>query len=209
MNDAKRNPSRNPKTFTDTSDGKEMVAYNINVIFQQKILSNRTLPVVVLMMEPRIDDRIATVGGDYHTLATTAMVEVIAETARVSAWVNWYSRHGSRTGRYCSTPGDTGMDVTSKPAPSQVLIGSPTISPSCGIIESLQVGNKQQSTSLDEVRNTQKLDTSVDIKLPDDRDYAYIPSKVIGSDPPHDSSDNLYLRCWKNFSSNVVQTEAP
>ena len=125
------------------------------------------------------------------------------------AWVNRTPGQVSRTGRDGSTPGDTGLAVRSKPYPSPVLVLSLTISPACGISGSLQVERKQQSTSPDEVRNSQKLDTVVDGKLPDDRDSASVFSKVISRELSHGSRDDLYLRCRMNFLINVVQKEAP
>ena len=89
------------------------------------------------------------------------------------------------------------------------MIGCPNISPPCGLSRSLQFGKKQQFTSLDEVRNTQNLDTFVDGKLPNDQDYASVFSMVIGSKLLHVSIKDLYLHCRMNFSSNVVQTKAP
>ena len=66
-NDAKGDPAINPKTLTHTSDGKENVTDTSNSNFEPKILSNRTLPVVFPTMNPRIDDRIAPIGGASQT----------------------------------------------------------------------------------------------------------------------------------------------
>ena len=71
------------------------------------------------------------------------------------------------------------MDVSSKPDPSSVLNGSPTISPACALSWSLQVGNKRQFTSLDKVGNAQKLDTVVNGKLTNDQGYVSIFSKKL------------------------------
>ena len=53
------------------------------------------------------------------------------------------------------------------------------------------------------------MDTSVDIKLPDNRNSASGFSKVIGSELLHGSSNDIYLHCQMNFFSNVVKTWAP
>ena len=103
-------------------------------------------------------------------------------------------------------PGDNGLVVKSKLAPPPVLIGSPIITPACGISGSLKVGKKRQSTSPDEVSN---VDTVVDGKLPDGRYFASVFSKVVGCELSNGSIDDLYLRCRMNFLGNVVQTEAP
>ena len=98
-----------------------------------------------------------------------------------------------------STPCNNGLFVRSKPAPSSVMIGSPTIYPNYGLSESMKFGKRQQSNSLNEVRNAQKLDTSVDINFPDDQDYASPFSKVIGCKLSHGSSNDLYSLCRKKF----------
>ena len=73
-NDSKGYPASNPKTVAHTSDGKKRkVTDTSNGIFQQKLLSNRNLPIVTKMMYPRTDNMIATCGGTPHTLATPAI----------------------------------------------------------------------------------------------------------------------------------------
>ena len=142
-NNEKGDPASNPKTVTHTSGGnKRKVENTSNETLQQKLLSNRTLPVVTTTMDPRIDNRIATCGGTSHALTTPVTKEVIAGATHGSARVNRTPRHVSWMCRDCSTPGDTCMSLRSTRANCTVLIGSPYVSPVCGIIESLQVGNK-------------------------------------------------------------------
>ena len=59
------------------------------------------------------------------------------------------------------------------------------------------------------VGNTQKLDAIVDLKLPNDMDYASIFSKVIGHKLYDGPSRDIYLRCRMNFANNPVQTQYP
>ena len=208
-NDAKGDPASDPKTVTHTSDGKGKVMDTINGNSQQKILSNRTLPVVVPTMNLRIDNRIVPIVGDFQTLFTPATKEVVADAECSSTWVDWTPRQLILTGVDGSTPGNTGLDLRSKSSPSQVLIGSLTIYPACGLSGSLQVRKKRQSTSPNKVSNAQKLDTVVDVKLINDRDSASFFSKVIVCKLSHQSNNDLYSCCRIKFSSNVVQTEAP
>ena len=142
VNDAKGNPTSNPKTVTHTSDRKGNFTDTSNGILQQKIPSNRALHVVVPRMDHRIDDRIAMIGIYSQTLSKPRTKKFVADVACGGAWVNRNPRHLIRTGRDGSTSGVTGMAVRSKPAPSPVLIGSPTIYPACGVSGSLQVGKK-------------------------------------------------------------------
>ena len=65
-NDAKGDPASDLKTITHTNDGKVKFADNSNGILKQKLLSKRTLHVVVLTMNPRIGNRIVTIGGAYQ-----------------------------------------------------------------------------------------------------------------------------------------------
>ena len=126
-NDVKGNPASNPKTVTHTSDRKGKVTDTSNGKIQQKLVGKQTLPVVVLMMNLSIEKRIAPIGGYYQTLLPPATKEVV-EDAACGMWVNWTPGQIIQTGVNGSTPGYTGMYVRSKPAPSPVLIESPTIS---------------------------------------------------------------------------------
>ena len=150
-------------------------------------------------MDPRIDDMIAMIGGASKTISTPAAKKVVADAAHSGVWVNWTPSHVRRTGRDGITPGNTGMPVSSKRSPSPILIGSTTIYPACVISGRLKVGNKRQSTSPDEVRNAQNVDTVVDGKLPNNRDYASVFGKVIGCKLSHGSIDDLYPRYRMNF----------
>ena len=68
--DAQGDLTRDPKTVTHTSNRKEKVTGTSNGYFEQKLLSNRTLPVVVLTMNLIIDDMIAQIGEASQTLLT-------------------------------------------------------------------------------------------------------------------------------------------
>ena len=93
-------------------------------------------------MDPRIDGKIATIGGASHTLSAPATKEVVEDAARDSGQVNQTLRHVSRTGRDSNNSCNTGLDVISKQDHSPFLIVSLTISPSCGLSESSQVWKK-------------------------------------------------------------------
>ena len=160
-------------------------------------------------MDPSIDNRTATIGGASETLSMSATKEFVSEALSGVACINRTPRQVSWTRVDVSNPGNTGHAIRSKPAPSPILIGSPTISPDCGIGGILQVGKKRQSTSPDKVSNAQKLDTVVDGKLSNDRGSATIVIKVIGRKLSRSSRNDLYSRCRMKFSSNIVQTEAP
>ena len=56
--DSQDDSTRDPKTVTHTSNGKGKVSDTSNGNFEHKILSNRTLPVVVPTTKPNIEQRI-------------------------------------------------------------------------------------------------------------------------------------------------------
>ena len=117
--------------------------------------------------------------------------------------------HISRTGRDVNTLGNFDISVRSSRANLPVMIEGIRVSPYSGRGERLQVFNKQQSTFSGKIGDTQKFDTSVDIKLAYNGDYTSIFSKVIGCELSHSSSANLYFCCWVYFTSNAAGTEAP
>ena len=82
-------------------------------------------------------------------------------------------------------------------------------SPPCGLNVSHQVENKRKSTSAGLVRQNQRLDTVVDIKLTNDLDYASISIKVIGHKLYDSSIGDFYMRCRMNFAVDPVQTHTP
>ena len=69
--------------------------------------------------------------------------------------------------------------------------------------------NRRQSTPPSVSRKNQKFDTSVDRNLADDGYYTSIFRKLLGQELSYSLCANIYLRCWLDFTSNVVGTEAP
>ena len=57
--DAQGDFTHNPETFTQTSNGNKTVTHASNRNFEQKLLSNRTIRIVVPKMNPRINHSIA------------------------------------------------------------------------------------------------------------------------------------------------------
>ena len=68
--------TRDPKTVTHTINGKEKVTDTSNGNFEQTLLSNLNLPIVVLTTNPRIDDRIAPIGGASQMISMPAKKEI-------------------------------------------------------------------------------------------------------------------------------------
>ena len=131
-------------------------------------MSKQNLPIVTTTIYPRIENRIANFGGTPHTLEAPMTKEVITDAARRSAWVNRTRRHEIRTDRDGTTPGNFDIAVRSPRHNSPVLIGGIGVYPASGHSGILQDLNKLKSTSPEKIRDTQKLDTSVDRSFPDD-----------------------------------------
>ena len=112
-------------------------------------------------------------------------------------------------GKDGNTPGECKISVRYPPANYPVLIGGINNPPNRGHSGSLQLFNKRQSTVSDKIGDTQKFDTSVDRNLANYGDSTSIFSKDISRKLSHSSSADLYLRCWVDFASNSVRTEAP
>ena len=63
ISDAQGDLTHHLKTFTQTIKSKEKDTDTSNGNFQPKLLSNRTLPIVIFMMNPSIDNIIYPIGG--------------------------------------------------------------------------------------------------------------------------------------------------
>ena len=122
VSDAQFDPTRDPKTFTCTSNRNEKVTDTSNGDFEQKLLSKRTLPVVFPSMNPSIDQSIATIVVASQTLLMSATKEVVVEAVSVDTWVNRTPRRVRRTGINRSTQGNMGHVVSVEHATSPVLI---------------------------------------------------------------------------------------
>ena len=105
------------KTVTHTSNGKGKVRDTSNRKFEQKLLGNRTLSVVVPTMNLMIDDRIVTIVGASKTLLTPATKEVVVDTVSGDTWVNRTLWQVSPTGVDRITLGDISHSLLSKPVP--------------------------------------------------------------------------------------------
>ena len=77
--DAQGNPTRNTETATHTSNGNESVTHTSNGNFEQKILSNQTIPVSPPDINTGIDQGIAPIILSPQTLLMPATKEAVAD----------------------------------------------------------------------------------------------------------------------------------
>ena len=107
VNDAKDNPASYLKIAIQNSDrNKRKLMDTRKRDLQQKILSNRTLPIITTAIDPQIDNRVAISGASLHKLAMAHTMEVIMDAARSSAQILWTPRIIIRTGWDGTAPGD-------------------------------------------------------------------------------------------------------
>ena len=178
--DAQSDLTHNPETATCTSNCNETVHHTSNGNFEQTILSNQTIPVVFLTMNPSIDQSIDPIVIAPQTLLMTTMKEVVSDAALGDAWVNKAMWQISWTGVNGSTPGNILNAFNIKHDLSPILIEMVSIYPPCGLDVSLRVANKPHSNTPGFIRQTRKLDAVVVGKLPNDLDSSSIFSKLIG-----------------------------
>ena len=154
--DAQGDTTQNLKTVTQNSNRKDKGMNTSNRNLEQKILSNRTLPVKVTKMKPRIDQRIAPILVAPQTLLTPVTKEVAADAAWSDPWVNRTLQQVRKTSADGSTPCDICNAVSVEHSLFPVLIAIVATYPPCGLSGSLQVTKKRQFTPPGLGGNTQK-----------------------------------------------------
>ena len=86
--DAHGDLTRILETVTHTINGNKTVNQTSNRNFEQQLLSNRTNHVVVLMMNPKIEQMIAPIVLAPQMLLAPKTKEVVVDAALGSTWFN-------------------------------------------------------------------------------------------------------------------------
>ena len=115
--DAQGDFTRNPETVTHTSNGNETATHTSNGDFEDKSLSNQTIPIVVPTTNENIDQRIEPIVLVPQMLLTLAMKEFVADTASGGEWVNRTPQQAILKGVDGSTPGNNRNVVRVKMLP--------------------------------------------------------------------------------------------
>ena len=125
--------TRNPETVTHTSNGNETFTQTSSGNFEQKLLSNRTIPVLKPPMNPGTDQGIVPIILAPQTLLKPATKEVATDTASVGMWINRNTKQVSRTWVDRSAPGSirNSCSVIEPPSPFSIVIFD--TSPPCGL----------------------------------------------------------------------------
>ena len=208
-NEAKGGPASDMKVGTHNIDrNKRKVTNTSNRDLQQKLLSNRTLPIINTTIDPRINDKVATSGASPYKLKMTHTMEVIMDTAYSNAQILWTLRSVSWMGGDNTTPGNCNVAVRSPWDNSPIFIEDIGFPPTRRHSGNLEILNKRQSTSPSINRNTQIFDAYVDGKLANDGDSMSIFSRLLGRELFHSPSADIFLRCRMDFKSNAIRTKA-
>ena len=80
--------TRNPEAITHAINGNEIATHTSSGYFEQKLLSSQTIPVVVPMMNPRIEQRIEPIILVPQILLKPETKEVVSNAALGGVWVN-------------------------------------------------------------------------------------------------------------------------
>ena len=102
--DAQDDRKHNWETVIHTSNGNETVTNISNGDFEQMFLSKRTIPVFVLTISPKINQRVALIVMAPHMLLAPATKEDVADTELGGAWINRTPWQVSRAGVNGRTP---------------------------------------------------------------------------------------------------------
>ena len=123
-NDTKGNPASDPKVATHNSDGnKRKVTDTRNRKLQQKLLSNRTLPIITTVIDHLITDIVATCGWTTHALTAPTMKGFTTGAVCSRARILRTPGHVSRKDRDSTIPCGGDVVVRSYRDNGPVLIG--------------------------------------------------------------------------------------
>ena len=120
--DSQGDLTRNTEAVTHTRNGNESVTHTINGNYEQKLLSNRTIPVLSATMNPGIDKGIAPIIVALQMLLMPETKEVIADAALGGTWKNRTPQQVCGTGVKGSTPGEFLMMLVLLNIPTQYLL---------------------------------------------------------------------------------------
>ena len=168
VSDTQGNLTHNPEIVTHTSNGK----------FEQKLLSYRTIPVLPLSTDPGIDQWIAVIKLIPQTLLMPETKKIVVNPTSGGRWTSMTAWRVSITGVNESTPGGIVNTIDNFETSSPVMIENIGTAPPCGFNWSQEFGYKRKSTSSGLVRQSQKLNASVDRKYSNNRNSTSILSKL-------------------------------
>ena len=191
--DAESDPKSNPLVATHTREGKKRQVTDTDTTngnYPQKLLFNRTLPMITPPIEPRIADGVADVRGTTHARQTIALKVIVTNTARSSARVFRDIADVNKKDMDGTIPQNI---INSRRYPrlnSPVLIGGgTTISPTR--MGSQDISSPKGPTNSVEVRNSQIFHTSINRNSAENGDPTPAFGKIIGRELSHESRSGI------------------
>ena len=209
--DAESNPKSDPLVATHTSDGKKIKVTDTdtnNGNSPQKILINRTLPMIIPPIDPRIMDGIAAGRGATHACHTISLKVIVTDAARSGARVFQNPADVNQKDTDGKIPQDGNTPIRYPRLTSPVLIGGgTTVSPTR--TESQDIISPKGPTGSVEVRNAQPFHTFINGNSAKNGGPTPTFSKLIGQELSDNSSAKIYPRCRVSFMHDAVVTEIP
>ena len=213
--DAKSDPKSNSLVAPPTSDIEEIKITDtetINGCSPHTLLTNREIPAIIHGVIPMVKqttaDRFPTIRRDLHAVRVVIHKEIIMGVTRSTTGVikdppvvncKEASRPILVDKNTVEIPPRTTTQVLTVIGPSAPPIG----------IGSYDIEGRRQSITLNEGRNAEPLDASINI-FPDKHRYPTPGwSKIVGSKVVTDKSANVYARGRMNFKSDTVLSENP
>ena len=131
--DAENDPNSNPKVATHTSDGKKRKVtdtYTNNGKYPQKILINRTIPIITTPIDRWTTNGVAACRGTPHAHQMPTLNVIITDTAHSSTEFFRTPGDVSRTSRGGTIPRNCSNSIRSPTMTFPVIIGGvTTVSP--------------------------------------------------------------------------------
>ena len=202
-NVAESDPKINPLVATHTSDGNGRKITDTDTTkgnYPHKLLTNREIPVIILGVIPLVNqttaDEFATSRRDLHAVHAVLHKEITTVATRSAAGVlkdppvvNWKDTGGT-------IPVDINTSGIPPRTTTQVRTGAgPSVPPIS--IGSQKIEGSRRSIILQEVRNANPLNASINTFPVEHRDPTLGWSKVIGSKTFTNESADVSARVWK------------
>ena len=209
--DAESDPKSNPLVATHTREGKKRQVTDTDTTngnYPQKLLFNRTLPMITPPIEPRIADGVAAGIGTTQEPYKISPKVIVTDAARSGAHVFRNPADVSHMETDRKIPKDGNTSIRYPMLTYLVMIGGgTTVYPTRTGRQNI-ISPKGPTGSV-EVKNAQPLHTFINGNSAKNGYPKATLSKVISQELSDDPSANIYLRCWANFTRDTVVTEIP
>ena len=196
---------------THTSDGKKRKVADTDTTngnSPQKLLINRTIPVIILPINPPIVDGVAASRGTTYERQTIFSNVIITDAARSSAHVYRNPAVGNRKDTDMTIQRVRNASISPPRLTSRVIVdGGTSVSPTRTGTQ--EISSTSRPIGPVEVRNAQPFHTFINGNYTKNGDLTPTFSKIISCKVYDKSSADVYLRCRLNFTRDTVITKIP